>query len=89
MAKPLTFQRETVELLPLTVRGPGGELFTDYQTCIAERNTRPSSWKLAVTLDDDTGVMVEGLERGVHIVYVRALGGVENPVRAVGQINVE
>jgi hypothetical protein len=81
-----TFERETVEFLPVNPKINGVAFTGSFQVCIKPYLTRPDNWAAAVEVGGQRGIMIQGLTTGTYTVWAKITDNPEIPVIDCGYI---
>lgn len=84
----MSYQRESVEFLPVTVTVDGTPVTTGIEFCVTDRNARPVTWVAPYVLGDESGILISDYEVGTYIVWARVTDSPEVVVLVCGQFSV-
>jgi hypothetical protein len=80
----LTFPRETIEFLPITVTIDGVAVLTGVSFAKTTGAARPTTWVAAYSLDGKIGILLSGETAGTYHVYAKIVDAPETPVIECG-----
>lgn len=76
----LSFPRETVEFLPVTVTVDGVVVTTGVQFAKTTGTNRPTTWVAQYDLDGKIGILLSGETPGTYHLYAKVTDAPEVPV---------
>lgn len=74
------YPRESVEFQPVTVTRDGVVITSGLSFAIVPDGDRPVTFTAAEILGGETGVMIQGLERGTYRIFAKITSAPEVPV---------
>ena len=83
-----SYERESIEFLPVTVTVDGQPVTAGVTFCIAPQSARPTEFAAPVTLGGKIGVMIQGLTPGGYRIWAKVTSNPETPVINCGYITV-
>ena len=83
-----TFERESVEFLPVTITVDGVVATSNVTFCLTPEGVRPVTFATPASVAGKTGIMVSGLAPGVYRVWAKVTSTPEIPVLNCGYITI-
>ena len=85
----MSYQRETVEFLPVTVTVGGTPVTSGIEFCVTDRSTRPVTWVAPYVLGLESGILISGYTVGTYVVWARVTDSPEVVVLICGTFTVD
>jgi hypothetical protein len=82
------YPRESVEFQPVRVTRDGLLVTTGLEFSIVPDGERPTVWTPSALVNNQTGVIVQGLQRGTYRIFARVANPQEIPVIDCGYFYV-
>lgn len=84
----MTFPRETIEFLPVTITVDGAAVTTGIEFSVNPLSTRPTTWSAPYILGLQSGILISGYTAGVYVVWAKVTAAPEAVVVDCGQFTI-
>lgn len=83
-----SYPRETVEMVPVTIKVNGVQVLTGVSFSVVPEGSRPGSFTAATSLSGKIGPLITGLTAGEHRIFAQITSNPEIPVVDCGTIDI-